>query len=216
MKPWEYREEQHGRPSATLTAAPPEPSPPARIQFKHPKSGYTLPAGVVYVGRPSAWGNPFTAKDGYSAAAAVAKFEAYALQRLAEEPAWLEPLQGKSLACWCSLNSEPCHAEVLLSLADDVRRRTSFELPMPPNIQEAYDRGESVTFVKARGRWELYKVLEPPKDLSAGALGLLTLYELGELPQRVHRRLTELFTEQPKDIYERLEKAALFIEEQAA
>ncbi len=87
---------------------------------------------------------------------------------------------------------------------------------MPPDIQAAYDRGESVTFVKARGRWELYEALEPPTDLSAGALGLLTLYEAGELPQRVHRRLTELFTEQPKDIYERLEKAALFIEEQAA
>jgi hypothetical protein len=31
----------------------------------------------------------------------------------------LEPLRGKDLACWCPL-SEPCHADVLLELANGV------------------------------------------------------------------------------------------------
>lgn len=90
------------------------------------------------------------------------------------------------------------------------------EPAMPPDIQEAYDRGESVTFVKARGRWELYKVLEPPKNLSAEVRGLLLLYEMGKLPPRVQQRLDELFRGNPTDIYERLERAALFIEKEAA
>jgi hypothetical protein len=87
---------------------------------------------------------------------------------------------------------------------------------MPPDIQAAYDRGESVTFVKARGRWELYKVLEPPKDLSDEVRGLLLLFEMGELPEQVQRRLAQLFTENPTDISERLERAALFMREKVA
>ena len=31
--------------------------------------------------------------------------------------AWLAPLQGRDLACWCPL-SQPCHADVLLELAN--------------------------------------------------------------------------------------------------
>lgn len=31
--------------------------------------------------------------------------------------AWLKPLRGKDLACWCPLD-KPCHADVLLELAN--------------------------------------------------------------------------------------------------
>jgi hypothetical protein len=31
--------------------------------------------------------------------------------------AWLSPLRGKDLACWCPLD-QPCHADVLLELAN--------------------------------------------------------------------------------------------------
>ena len=88
------------------------------------------------------------------------------------------------------------------------------EPAMPPDIQAAYDRGESVIFSKERGRWELYKVLEPPVDLSDEALDLMDMYHQGELPEQVHEQLTELFTENPADIEERLETAALFVKQQ--
>lgn len=34
-----------------------------------------------------------------------------------EFEAWLWPLRGKNLACWCPLD-QPCHADVLLELAN--------------------------------------------------------------------------------------------------
>ena len=74
------------------------------------------PLDAIYVGRPTQWGNPFRAgKDG-TLAEVVAKFEAYAVERLAREPDWLEPLKGKSLICWCAPLA--CHADVLLRLAN--------------------------------------------------------------------------------------------------
>ena len=85
---------------------------------------------------------------------------------------------------------------------------------MPPEIEAAYDRGESVIFVKTRGCWELYNALQPPVYLSDEALNLLHRYDLGELPEWVHERLTELFAENPADIKERLEKAAHFLNQQ--
>jgi hypothetical protein len=33
---------------------------------------------------------------------------------------YIEPLRGKDLACWCPLN-QPCHADVLLRLANEVK-----------------------------------------------------------------------------------------------
>ena len=87
---------------------------------------------------------------------------------------------------------------------------------MPPDIQAAYNRDESVTFSKERGQWELYKLLEPPIVLSDEALELMDKYHLGKLPEPVYNRLTELFTENPQDIEARLETAAHFVKEQEA
>lgn len=39
-------------------------STPKRIQRKRTK-GWRMPEGAVYVGRPSAWGNPFTVMNGH-------------------------------------------------------------------------------------------------------------------------------------------------------
>ena len=33
------------------------------------------------------------------------------------EPGFFEPLRGKDLCCWCSLD-QPCHADVLLAIAN--------------------------------------------------------------------------------------------------
>ena len=92
-----------------------------------------MPEGVVYVGRPSVWGNPWvlgdpaigTRPDGsaWGIDDVVRWFRGYALQRAAADAQWLDPLRGMDLACWCPLEDEhgnpwPCHADVLLQMAN--------------------------------------------------------------------------------------------------
>lgn len=66
----------------------------------------------IYVGRPSAWGNPFViGKDG-SREQVIELYRAWMEQQLALNPRWLDPLQGKDLVCWCAPLA--CHADLLL------------------------------------------------------------------------------------------------------
>lgn len=76
------------------------------------------PADAVRVDRGSNWGNPFVmaGQSDQERNRVCDLFEQYAAWRLAIEPAWLEPLRGKSLACWCA--PKRCHAETLLRLAN--------------------------------------------------------------------------------------------------
>jgi hypothetical protein len=71
------------------------------------------------VSRPGKWGNPFVVgMPGIpNAAEAVKRFRLDLLLRLSKDPHLLEPLRKKNLACWCRLG-EPCHADVLLDLAN--------------------------------------------------------------------------------------------------
>ena len=74
--------------------------------------------GAIYVGRPSKWGNPFTiGKDG-DRNEVIFKYQCLLFE--SEEGAsmlsWLDELKGKDLICWCS--PLPCHADVLLELAN--------------------------------------------------------------------------------------------------
>jgi hypothetical protein len=98
---------------------------PVRIQRKRTK-GFNLQASspnglpVVYVGRPTKWGNPFSA-DEYGRMGAVIMFAEYALNHMPQS--YLDELRGKNLACWCSLalpnwGKKDCHADVLLELAN--------------------------------------------------------------------------------------------------
>lgn len=86
---------------------------PKRIQRKRTK-GWRMPEGTVYVGRGSRWGNPFTR---------VNSGRVDPILRFACETAPLldvSALRGKDLACWCPLD-QPCHADVLLELANKER-----------------------------------------------------------------------------------------------
>ena len=86
-----------------------------------------MPPNTVYVGRGrgSKFGNPYRvgASDPIligsvmDVSACVRMFEWYAAQRLHDDPAWLDELRGKDLACWCK-EGEPCHADVLLEIAN--------------------------------------------------------------------------------------------------
>lgn len=79
-----------------------------------------MPEGAVYVGRPTKWGNQWDAKI-LGRDVAVAMFRAHWEAYLASDPSvykWLaSEIGGKDLACWCRL-SQPCHADVLLELAN--------------------------------------------------------------------------------------------------
>ncbi len=106
-------------------------SEPKRIQRKRTK-GWRMPEGVVYVGRPSAWGNPYHRSD---PAAAVELFRGLLAQApIADGITWSRAkagetvydtirreLAGKDLACWCPLD-QPCHADVLLEIANGDER----------------------------------------------------------------------------------------------
>lgn len=76
---------------------------------------------IVYVGRPSKWGNPYQwYKCGKEEATRIFGDELEAgdmgvkitIKEIKEE------LKGKNLACWCKL-SEKCHGDILLKIANE-------------------------------------------------------------------------------------------------
>ncbi|KKK62668.1 hypothetical protein LCGC14_3002020 [marine sediment metagenome] len=91
----------------------------------------TIPAGAVYVGRPSKWGNPITIRELKVLfpndtplelqEKAVGWYKEYLVEDTRMHDTSLtkqaqEELKGKDLVCWCS--PLPCHADVLLELAN--------------------------------------------------------------------------------------------------
>jgi hypothetical protein len=81
---------------------------------------------VKYVGRPNKWGNPFKICHLMNKEQCAYNFRdwiegkswgRYMQHRREEMLRCLPELRGKNLACWCKL-SEPCHADVLLELAN--------------------------------------------------------------------------------------------------
>lgn len=109
---------------------------PNRIQRKRSK-GWRMPENTVYVGRPSKWGNPYHVGETYVDDDQPPPYEtvyvdispemAVDFYRKAIENQYpcvkitvsevVAELHGKHLACWCPLD-QPCHADVLLELAN--------------------------------------------------------------------------------------------------
>lgn len=99
-----------------------------------------LPAGAVYVGRPTIFGNPFERRARIGHKRSVILYDAwlrgiadrYVLARAGFSTAeidalrrWrtllvqaLPTLRGRDLQCWCPLTSAWCHAMVLLRIAN--------------------------------------------------------------------------------------------------
>jgi hypothetical protein len=124
-----------------------------RIQRKR-IAGWRMPGNTVYVGRPSKWGNPFYLKprgskvevfsridlteDGEDALVAIGDSHRDAARKAVKlfKDALLEgdleywssdvqnELRDYNLACWCPIGS-PCHADVLLAIANSECERTS-------------------------------------------------------------------------------------------
>ena len=102
------------------------PAGPERVQLKR-SAGWKMPANTVKVDRTTRWGNPFTPADCGSVALAVASHGRWMRGEIAA-PGGAEPpdaaairtaLAGRNLACWCP-STGPCHADLLLKIANDV------------------------------------------------------------------------------------------------
>jgi Domain of unknown function (DUF4326) len=106
---------------------------PERIQLKRTK-GWRMPENTVKVDRTTRWGNPFTPTmtclskskeyvqgEPIGVDGAVTAFRTLMQTNLKRSPAQtralLDELRGKNLACWCK-PGQPCHADVLLLLAN--------------------------------------------------------------------------------------------------
>lgn len=124
---------------------------PARIQRRRTK-GWRMPAGAIYVGRPTRWGNPWRVffvkpatitedqlrlryrfsgywmvqddrRNWYPSSQAVAhrfavrQFRRWATSELGRQILQIDQLRGRDLVCWCR-QGLPCHADVLLDLAN--------------------------------------------------------------------------------------------------
>jgi hypothetical protein len=101
---------------------------PRRIQLRRTK-GWRKPPGAVVVSRPSRWGNPFRPGAPHpETGKPLTREEMVRLYRAHVSPGGpgalsreeLDELRGHDLACWCRLD-EPCHADVLLELANAPR-----------------------------------------------------------------------------------------------
>ncbi len=116
-----------------------------RIQRKRVK-GWHVPDNAVYVGRPNKWGNPFRVGVHGDSQQCVDLYRRYLDGEISDEDTkwrnslydeglWCSPmlgkilvwtssldaLRGKDLCCWCPLD-QPCHADVLLELANSPHR----------------------------------------------------------------------------------------------
>ena len=71
---------------------------------------------AIYVGRPTKWGNPFEIGRDGNRGEVLLKYMAYmkAHPEICEEVK--AELKGKHLVCWCA--PEPCHADLLLEIAN--------------------------------------------------------------------------------------------------
>lgn len=102
---------------------------PRRVQLRRTR-GWKMPPNTVKVTRPGKWGNPVVVgkphpycrpieiAEGSPSAEPITAAEAVEIYRCFwQDPNELEELRGKNLACFCRLD-QPCHADVLLELAN--------------------------------------------------------------------------------------------------
>lgn len=102
-----------------------ERAAPRRIQRRRTR-GWRMPLGAVYVGRPGRFGNPWRIGDQHpwyarpirDAAEAVALYRDTIARSGHQWRAEVRrDLGGRHLVCWCPPD-QPCHADVLLTIAN--------------------------------------------------------------------------------------------------
>ena len=93
--------------------SPSDPSPLVNLKTSNID---TNDPGVIYIGRPSKWGNPYQLSK-YDRETAVKLYEDYLMKspNLIDD---LNELRGMKLACFCF--PEKCHGEILLKYINAV------------------------------------------------------------------------------------------------
>ena len=81
-----------------------------RVFNKHHKDA---PKDAVFVGRPSKWGNPYTIGEHQSRETCIDYYRQYIAGK---HDLIKRELRGKDLVCFC--HPKPCHADVLLEIAN--------------------------------------------------------------------------------------------------
>jgi Domain of unknown function (DUF4326) len=99
---------------------------PSRIQRQRSR-GWRQPINAIYVGRPTKWGNPYKVGVGHHTAEEAVNL--YRRDLIAGSlPLTIDDvrreLKGKELICWCKPGA-PCHADVLLEVANGGREERS-------------------------------------------------------------------------------------------
>lgn len=95
---------------------------PKRIQRQRVK-GWRLPEGAAIVTRPTKWGNPFRVTAERSRREVVVAYSIW-IEMPGQQGlrnAIKSELRGRDLACWCdpANRRQPCHADVLLRVANE-------------------------------------------------------------------------------------------------
>ena len=125
----------------------PQATRPMRLRLSR-RRGFSLQAAsravnglpAVVVARPSRWGNPYRVGDPRPGGGGGLLTLAECLRLFrrhwqvvprARRAAALTALRGKNLACWCPLEG-PCHADILLALANDQTGRHEPEGAISP------------------------------------------------------------------------------------
>lgn len=152
---------------------------PARIALSRRK-GWKMPPNTVKVCRPGRWGNPFRTADfmdlhnGDQAAAQADCVRSYQ-QWLTDENSWyggprppsLEEIRaelaGKNLACWCK-EGTPCHADVLLRLANPTTHHAAHGPTLPEKLRQASEVWKVVAWGDVRECRIIESVMEEVRD----------------------------------------------------
>ncbi|HUP08534.1 MAG TPA: DUF4326 domain-containing protein [Caldimonas sp.] len=98
---------------------------PQRVKLSRAK-GWRMPPHTLKVDRTTRWGNPYTPAESGSMTEAVQRHARWMRGELPAPDGKPPPTQdeiraalgGHNLACWCPLDG-PCHADLLLKLAND-------------------------------------------------------------------------------------------------
>lgn len=110
---------------------------PARVTLSR-RQGWRMPPNTVKVCRPGRWGNPYrVGVDGDQAECVELFRRNWGMFERLNHADIVKHLRGKNLACWCKAGT-PCHADVLLSLANDQAQATASK-GLPQTQQTSYE-----------------------------------------------------------------------------
>lgn len=79
-------------------------------------NGPVAPAGAVFIGRPSKWGNPYIIGKHGTREEVIARYRTHLLLHPELYIAARAELRGRDLVCFCSPLA--CHGDILLEIAN--------------------------------------------------------------------------------------------------